>query len=450
MHRQRSSLSIAGFFACSAVILAASAHAGRAEESTSDERLAGFDAWVAAVMAEWKVPGLGIAVIEDGNVLLARGYGHRNVEEDLPVTADTLFAIGSNSKSFTVTLMGMLNDEGKLDWDQPVREYLPDFRLHDPIASSKMTPRDLVTHTSGLPRHDLLWYGSGRSRKELFARLRHLEPTASFRATYQYQNLMFMTAGYLTGQIADSSWESLISRRIFKPLGMERSNLSVTDSQNDENHALPYSWYDEEVVAIPFRNIDAIGPAGSINSSPHEMIRYIQFHIDHGKHGATQLLSKKNAFQMQQRQFVTTDRTAESSANGTDIYNGTYGLGLSTYSYRGHKFVGHGGGIDGFISAMSWLPHEANRRHRTYQLLRGREPGAHHRPRAACSTIYSVLSLSIGTPAYARTSKSLVRPKTRRAKRPPPNATKARPRRTRSTPTRARINMRRTAMPWFL
>ena len=155
-----------------------------------------LDAFVDSVMKEWKVPGLAVAAIKNGDVVLARGYGFRNVQSQLPVTPRTLFAIGSNSKSFTVTVLGMLNDEEKIDWDKPVREYLPDFRLHDPVATEQMTPRDLVCHRSGLPRHDLVWLATGLSRPELYGRLRYLQPNKPFRSTYQYQNLMFMTAGY--------------------------------------------------------------------------------------------------------------------------------------------------------------------------------------------------------------------------------------------------------------
>ncbi|HEV3022098.1 MAG TPA: serine hydrolase domain-containing protein, partial [Pirellulales bacterium] len=156
--------------------------------------LAGFDELVIGVMKEDKVPGLAIAVVRDGQVVLSKGYGQRNVAENLPVTAQTLFAIGSVTKSFTAAGLGMLVDDGQLDWDQPVRKWLADFQLKDGIASEHMTPRDLVTHRSGLPRHDLLWYGSPLSRRELYGRLRYLEPSKEFRATFQYNNLMFMTA----------------------------------------------------------------------------------------------------------------------------------------------------------------------------------------------------------------------------------------------------------------
>ena len=163
--------------------------------------------------------------------------------------------------------MGTLVDEGKLDWDKPVRTYIPELRLHDRVASELITPRDLVTHRSGLPRHDLVWYNASLSRKEIVDRLPYLEPSETFRSKFQYNNLMFMTAGYLVERLTGQSWEDAVRARIFTPLGMTGSNFSVKDSQKAADFARPYDERDDKVVAIPFRDISTIGPAGSINSS---------------------------------------------------------------------------------------------------------------------------------------------------------------------------------------
>jgi CubicO group peptidase (beta-lactamase class C family) len=303
-------------------------------------------------MKEWKVPGLAVAAIKDDKVVFSRGYGFRDVESQLPVTPKTLFAIGSNSKSFTVTILGMLEDAGKIDFDKPVRDYLPDFRLHDAIATEQMTPRDLVCHRSGLPRHDLVWFATGLSREALYGRLRYLQPNKPFRSTYQYQNLMFMTAGYLEERVTGKKWEDLVHERIFQPLGMKRSNLSVADSQRDSDFAQPYAESDGKVIRVPFRNIDAIGPAGSINSSVEEMMPYIRLHIDQGKSGGQQLLSVKNSRQMQSPQMAI----GAGPDSDPEIGPASYGLGVAVTAYRGQKLVLHSGGIDGFISAMAWLP----------------------------------------------------------------------------------------------
>ena len=335
--------------------------------------LSGLDAYVNRVMQEWHVPGLGLGVVKDGKVVVLKGYGLRDVEHKLPVTPRTLMAIGSNSKSFTVVLMGMLADSGALDWDKPVRTYLPDFQLQDAFATQEMRPRDLVVHNSGLPRHDAVWYGRSATREELYRRLRYLPPSASFRSKWQYQNLMFMTAGYLVERITSRSWDDLIRARIFTPLAMTRSNTSVRDLPSSDDYAVAYRWrkcpetraagagsgsHDPPpecgLLKIPYRNIDAVGPAGAINSSVDEMLHYIQFHIDSGSYGGRQLVSKQNIAAMQTPQMLVGGQELWPDELGI----ATYGLALSVTNYRGRKLVQHGGGIDGFISQMSWMPKE--------------------------------------------------------------------------------------------
>src|SRR5580658_8495174 len=219
------------------------------------QKLDGFDAFANKELRDWKCDGFAIAIVQDGKVILSKGYGLRDVKKNLPVTDKTLFAIGSATKSFTVTSLGVLVDQGKLDWDKPVRDYLPDFRLWDQFATERMTPRDLVTHRSGLPRHDLMWYNSPFTRQELFDRLRYLEPNKDFRTTFQYQNLMFMTAGYLAGHVAGTTWQQLVRKSIFEPLGMSGSNFSVNDMQKSADFSLPYTVVNDTVVDMPFRNI---------------------------------------------------------------------------------------------------------------------------------------------------------------------------------------------------
>ena len=215
------------------------------------EALSGFDAFVESVMKEWEIPGIAVAIVADGKPVHVRGYGYRDVDSRESVTGRTLFAIGSNSKSFTVSLLGILNDDKKVEWDRPLHEYLPNFRMFDPRTTAEMTPRDLVTHRSGLPRHDLLWYASGLSRKELFDRLRYLEPTRPFRSYFQYQNLMFMTAGYLAERLTEDSWENQVRERIFTPLRMDRSNFSVVAMQRDADFSYPYQKEKGQVVRVP-------------------------------------------------------------------------------------------------------------------------------------------------------------------------------------------------------
>lgn len=317
------------------------------------ERLRGFDQFVRDRMADWQVPGVAVAVAKGGEIIHSEGYGLRNVAAGLPVTASTLFAIGSSTKAFTTMVLGTLVDAGKLDWDTPVRTYLPDFKLYDPWATERMTPRDLVTHRSGLPRHDLVWYNSSASREGLVARLRYLEPTYDFRSRWQYQNLMYLTAGYLAGKVGGCSWEELVRDRIFRRLGMSSSNFSVDQSQQAEDHSLPYLKKDDQAIAMPFRNISTVGPAGSINSNLTDMAQWLLLHLNRGKHHGEQVISAANLQQMHSPQMVI-----QRPQQFKELPTAAYGLGWFVEPYRGRYMVHHGGNIDGFSALVTFMPDE--------------------------------------------------------------------------------------------
>lgn len=326
-----------------------------AEEKTlhQNEILDRIRAFVDSTMKIWKVPGLGMAIVKDNEVILAEGFGMRSVEESLPVTSKTLFAIGSCTKAFTSAVLGVLVDEGMIDWNEKIRNYIPEFRLKDEFATQRMTVLDLVTHRSGLPRHDLVWYNSPATREELFRRLRYLEPSKDFRSVFQYQNLMFMTAGYLAGRVSGKSWENLVQEKIFDPLNMKNSNFSVDISQKSSDFALPYKEKNDKVVKIPFRNIDNVGPAGSINSNAEEMARWIIVHLNKGKYKDKQIVSEAQIVMMHTPQMVVPGPMRYDEASEV-----TYGMGWFIRTYRGHKLVYHGGNIDGFSALVSLLPRD--------------------------------------------------------------------------------------------
>jgi CubicO group peptidase (beta-lactamase class C family) len=324
-----------------------------AQEETEKVSLKGFPEFINKTMEEWKVPGLAICIVKNGKVIFSEGLGFRDVKKGLKVTPQTLFAIGSCSKAFTATTMGILVDEGKLDWDKPVREYLPSFKLKDLFATERMTPRDLVCHRSGLPRHDLMWYNSSAGRKEIFDRLRYLEPSKDFRTVFQYQNLMFMTAGYMVGQIMRTTWEEFVQERIFDPLGMNDSNFSVEDSKKAPDFALPYTERKDKVVEIPFRNIDTIGPAGSINSNVTDMAKWLLLNLNKGKQGEKQIISEASLKQIHSPQMLSSQ-----SIRYDELFYSSYGMGWGITAYRGHLLLIHGGGIDGFTALVSLMPRD--------------------------------------------------------------------------------------------
>lgn len=319
-------------------------------QTDSQPSLEGFESYAQQVLKDSKCAGFAVAVIEGGKVIYAKGFGLRNLKDSQPVTTKTLFAIGSSTKSFTVTVLGTLVDQGKLDWDKPVRDYLPDFRLMDQVATEHMTPRDLVTHRSGLPGHDRMWLGSPFSRQEIFERLRYLEPNKDFRSAYQYQNLMFMTAGYLDEHVAGIPWEEHVRKVILQPLGMSDTDFSVNVMEKSDDHSQPYTVVKDQIREIPFRNIDTIGPAGSINSNVEDMARYVTMHMQHGKG----ILSLKNSTEMQSPQTSISGAKRDQKELGPE----SYGMGFFVTSYRGHYLVHHGGNIDGFTALVSFMPQD--------------------------------------------------------------------------------------------
>jgi CubicO group peptidase (beta-lactamase class C family) len=345
---------------CVVLVLCATGTVSLAQQAlppaSAAAKLQGLDALADQAMKEWKVPGVAIAVVQDGKVIYARGYGYRDLEKKLPVTSGTVFPIGSITKSFTALTFAILKDEGKVDWDQSVRSYLPEFEMNDVVASERATPRDLFSHRTGLPRHDLVWYSSDFSRDDMVGRLRYLKPNKSFRSAYQYNNLTIMTMGYLEGKLTGLGWEGAIRQRIFAPLGMTHSDLSVEEMEKTGDHALPYELKKDTVTRVPYHNIDAIGPAGSINSSADDMSHYLAFQLGDGKFGDKRIVSESNLREMHSPQTAIPDPPPAFNLPGLGHFS--YGLAWVVTSYRGHNLVWHNGGIDGFYALLSLLPED--------------------------------------------------------------------------------------------
>ncbi len=347
---------LALFLAGPALCTGQSRPSASSTQQAVEAKLQGLDDLASRTMQEWKVPGLAIAVVQDGKVVYTKGYGFRDLENKLPVTTGTLFPIGSITKSFTALAFAILKDEGKVDWDQPVRNYLPEFQMYDPVATEQATPRDLFSHRTGLPRHDLVWYSSDFGRAEMVSRLHNLKPNKGFRSAYQYNNLTIMTMGYLEGKITGLGWEGNIRQRIFAPLGMTHSNLSIEEIEKTEDHALPYELKKDLVTKVPYHNIDAIGPAGSINSNVDDMSHYLTLQLGDGKYGDKQIVAESDLHEMHSPQTTIPDPPPQFSLPGLGHFS--YGLAWVVTSYRGHSLVWHNGGIDGFYALLSMLPED--------------------------------------------------------------------------------------------
>lgn len=306
---------------------------------------------VKKIMDEWRVPGLAIAIVKDKKVYLAEGFGFRDIQKQTPVTPDTIFAIASCTKAFTTFALGILVDEGKLNWDAAVREYFPEFKMYDPVATERITVRDLITHRSGLPRHDAVWYGASFSRKELLHRLAFLKPSKDIRYVYQYQNLMYTAAGFLIECVTGMSWEEFVQRKIFEPLGMTHSNFSVKDTKNTENFALPYRLIKNRLRQLPFLNIDALGPAGSINSSVSDMAKWLLLHLNNGKWNNQQIISPETLKEIHSPQMVINEELKYD-----ELLYPSYAMGWNVQPFRGLLLLRHSGHIDGFSAMASFMP----------------------------------------------------------------------------------------------
>lgn len=321
----------------------------RREENVSiEQKFDRIDSLMKQAMESLKIPGFAVGIVMDGKIVFTKGYGVRKLNEPLPVTENTLFAIGSCSKAFTTFALGQLVDIGSIAWDDPVIKYLPEFRLQDLHATHHLTIRDLVTHRSGLPRHDFAWYNSTFPRSEILKRLEHLEPTCDLREKFQYNNLMYAVAGIVIEKVTGQTWEEYVAEHIFKPLGMDRSNFSVDQSQLADDFSFPHTEKKDQAEVIPFRNICNVGPAGSINSSIGNMMKWVGLQLSDGM----QLINPATLADMHVIHMPMHLQLFDSPT-----YFG-YGLGWVIGLHKGHLTVTHGGGIDGFISCVAMFPKE--------------------------------------------------------------------------------------------
>ncbi len=316
-----------------------------------------LDTLVHEAMEEWQVPGLALAVTQVGEEDWVKAYGLRDIEAGLPVTEDTQFVLCSITKSITALGLAMLVDEGRLDWAKPVRDYLPEFRLYDAVATERVTTIDLLCHHSGLPRHDWIWIPGDISRAEMFAALRYLEPSKDIRAAFQYCNLGYVAAGMVAEQISGQTWEEFTRERIVKPLGMVHTGFSVADLERAPDSARAYFLHDQDKPGEFTRRRAklwpiATTPAGGINVAASDMARYMRLYLADGKVDEARLVSSARLRALQEpRLYAGRSQFAE-------IGESHYGLGLATHYYRGERVVSHSGGWIGWATLMSLAPEQ--------------------------------------------------------------------------------------------
>lgn len=312
-----------------------------------------FEPVVDQALVDFKVPGMAVGLVVDGELVYAKGFGYRDFDAKLPVTNETLFAIGSCTKAFTSFLVGNCVDEGLLNWDTPLIETIPELHLWDYDATYHLTFRDILTHRSGLPRHDFLWYNAKIDQKTLLKKLKYLDPVCHIKQRYIYNNLMYWLAGVGVEKLLGKRWEELVLEKILKPLNMNKTNFSVAESQQFHDCAVPYLEKNNQLHKVPFRDFSLVGPSASMNSNVEDLSQWLKMLLNRGSYKNRQLIQSATLEEILLPQVITTG-----TPEAQDTTFSAYGIGWSIHSYRGHYFISHDGISDGFTSVVGFLPRE--------------------------------------------------------------------------------------------
>ncbi|MCB9845853.1 MAG: serine hydrolase [Phycisphaeraceae bacterium] len=315
------------------------------DDLTMAERMAWLERRLDEERVEQHIPGMAIVVVKDGQIVLAKGFGQRDIEADLPATPDTLFAIGSSTKAMTSFLVGTLIDQGEMAWDDPIQKHLPWFTLADAERGATMTVRDVLCHRTGYMRLSLLWAGNLLPREQVLRHVAEAEPVLPLGQGFLYNNVMYMSAGAAAEAASGQTWETLIRARILGPLGMQRTTPDDSLMQADADHATGYQWMEssESWKRLPMRRLEAVAPAGAINSSVREMSHWITLLLDRGEHEGDRLISGERFDEM----WAPTNPLGPTHS---------YGLGWFISEWNGHRVIDHGGNIDGYASTVALLP----------------------------------------------------------------------------------------------
>jgi CubicO group peptidase (beta-lactamase class C family) len=319
-------------------------------------QLRDVDKLAADTMRIWQVPGLAVAIVQNDRVVYAKGFGVRETGKPDPVTPDTLFEIASTTKAFTTTALAMLVDQKKIEWDDPVHKYVEYFHLADPCADSLVTVRDIVSHRTGLSRHDELWDYTDWSREQMLRSIGSLKLSKPFRSAYQYQNIMFALAGEVVAGASKMPWEEFVRTRIFEPLGMTNTRVSMAE-WNTSQHAVGYRYdrLGNRVVAQSMTDYSRIAPAGTIKSSVQDMAQWLRFQLAGGVIDGKRLISAEALQETKTPQTVIRVEGAVRDANPESNVE-AYGLGWVIQDYRGDILVSHAGALNAFRTQVALLP----------------------------------------------------------------------------------------------
>jgi CubicO group peptidase (beta-lactamase class C family) len=323
-------------------------------------RLEGFDAYMAKTLKDWNAPGVGVGIVVNDKLVFAKGYGYRDYEKKLPYTPRTISPIASNTKLFTAIAAGMLVEEGKLTWDKPVRESAPAIRFYNDQLNNSVTLRDMLSHRTGITRHDSIWYKSDFTRKELFEKLAYLEPEEPMRETFLYNNLMFAAVGYLIELQSGKPWEQFVKERILDPLQMKSTGYSIGGMLQQPEFGVGSTEKRDsfELYRIPYyEDIAGVAPCGAIVSNIEDMSHWLIALMNEGNYGGKQVLPPAVLKATLQPSIALPNVGLETRGWG-EILNAAYGMGRETASYRGHLITFHGGDLPGFHTQVSFMPQD--------------------------------------------------------------------------------------------
>ncbi len=326
-----------------------------------NKQLKGFDQYMDKVLKDWNEAGAGVGIVYKDKLVFAKGYGFRDYENKLPVTPNTLFQIASNTKLFTAVSVGMLVDQGKLDWDKPVRNYVPSIEFFNDDLNKTVTIRDMLAHRTGISRHDLIWYKSDFSRKDLFDRLKYLEPSQPLRQGFLYNNLMYVSSGYIIELLSGKTWEDFVRLNLFEPLEMKSTVFTVKEMVANTDHGVPFNEKRDTTILyrIPiYEDQSAVGPAGAIISNIQDMSHWLIALMNNGKYNNRQVIPDK-IIKATIEPTTAFPNTGLENKGYKEILNSAYGMGRGTASYRGHLLVYHGGDLPGFHSQISAMPYDS-------------------------------------------------------------------------------------------
>lgn len=330
-----------------------------AQKNEYKKELKELQAYYEKSRIDFDVPGLAVAIVKDGEIIFAEGFGVKNIETGEPVDSKTMFPIASNTKAFTASALAILVDEGKISWDDKVVDHLPYFKLYDPYVTENMTIRDLLSHRSGLATFsgDLIWYGSNYNREEIIRRARYLEPVYGFREHFGYSNIMFVAAGEIIPAVTGTTWDEFIKTEFFNPLSMKRSITSISELNKFANIATPHTTFEDETITIDYLNWDNVAPAGSIISSVEDVSQWLILNLNRGIFKGDTIFTPARSKEMWSQETVL-GVSGFVEEHWPSMFFRSYGLGWSLSNYLGHKIVGHSGGYDGMISYTCMVPDE--------------------------------------------------------------------------------------------